>query len=233
MFARHFSNSYLEMISILIDNNASHANLQKCERNINKSLVEQNTMLKLILQSLETYACEKAQVVRKQAELQSEAASPVNDSIVHMQATSSADKGKSDCISSVAKENFPANCSGSAHKEKSPTDCVEQSIRDQWKEIRIKKHNEFLYLKPKGKSAGIPEKNLLPISDSKRSTVTGEAVTTTAGVDNHKGLKGSKGKINKGVSKLLKENRKGKVRALERFCSLATLTADDSMEKRS
>ena len=64
---------------------------------------------------------------------------------------SSAEKGKSDSISSVAKESSPTNCSGSAHKEKSPIDCAEQSIRDQWKEIRIKNHNEFLYLKSRGK----------------------------------------------------------------------------------
>ena len=94
--------------------------------------------------------------MQKRAELQSQAASPVNDAIVHIQATSSADKGKSDSISSVAKESFPADCSGSAHKEKYLTDWAEQIIRGQWKEIRIKKHNEFLYLKFREKSGGIP-----------------------------------------------------------------------------
>ena len=109
-----FLNSYSGMIGKLIDNNASLTNLLKCERNINKSLVEQNTMLQLRLKSLETHASENAQIEQKQAGLQSQATSPVNDSIVHMQATSSADKGKSDSISSVAKESSPTNCSGSA-----------------------------------------------------------------------------------------------------------------------
>ena len=63
------------------------------------------------------------------------------------QATSTADNGKSDCISSIARENFPTKSTCSAHKDKSATDCAEQSVRDQWNEIRIKKHNEFLYLK--------------------------------------------------------------------------------------
>ena len=107
MFARLFLNSYLGIISILIDNNESLANLLKCEGNINKSLVEQNTLLQLRLQSLEKHASENAQFVQKRAGLQSQAASPVNDSIVHIQATSSADKGKSDSISCVAKESFP------------------------------------------------------------------------------------------------------------------------------
>ena len=125
-----FLNSYLGMIGKLIDNNASLTNLLKCERNINKSLVEQNTMLQLRLHSLETHASENAQFVQKQAGLQSQAISPVNGSIVHMQSTSSADKGKSDSISSVAKESSHTNSSGSVHKEKSPIDCAKQSIRD-------------------------------------------------------------------------------------------------------
>ena len=79
-----FLNSYLGMIGKLIDNNASLTNLLKCERNINKSLVEQNTILQLRLQSLETHASENAQFVQKHAGLQSQAISPVNDSIVHI-----------------------------------------------------------------------------------------------------------------------------------------------------
>ena len=127
--------------------------------------------------------------MQKRAGLQSQATSPVNDSNVHAQATSNADNGESDCISSIAKENLPTNSTCSAHKEKSAIDCAEQSIRDQWKEIRIKKHNEILYLKSREKKEQESQEKISHQSSSdskqkiqsnssmkynlKRSTVTG------------------------------------------------------------
>ena len=102
-------------------------------------------------------------------------------------------------------------CSGSAHKEKSPIDCAEQSIRDQWKEIRIKKHNEFLYLKSREKKVEESQERLSRQSssdskqkiqsnsstkyNSKRSTNTGEAATIAKEVDKSKGSKRNKRKI--------------------------------------
>ena len=41
----HLLNFYLEMITKLIGNNTSLTNLLECKGNINKSVVEQNTML--------------------------------------------------------------------------------------------------------------------------------------------------------------------------------------------
>ena len=102
-------------------------NLLNTEIGISKDLTDQNTKLKLRIQSLETYVDEiinVEQAVRKTAESKvQESFLANNELIVPSQATSSADN------------------------RESSMDCTEQSIKDQWKEVRIKKHDEFVYLK--------------------------------------------------------------------------------------
>ena len=138
------SNSFLATINKLIDKNSLIQNLLHKEIGINKDLTNENMKLKLRIQSLEScvngiVTVEKA-VREPAAPNEQESFSANNDLIVPRQVTSVADNGES------------------------PTDCAEQNIKnikDQWKEVRIKKHKEFVFLKSLERKSWNPKKNML------------------------------------------------------------------------
>ena len=200
------------MISKLIDNDASLINLLKCERNIIKSLVEQNTMLQLRLQSLETDGSENAQFVQKRAGLQSQAASPVNDSIMHMQATlltkenliqlALLPRKASPLIAVVllTKKNLLLNAPNKAleiNGKKSELGSIINFI------INFRNPGRRKWRNPRKDSLANPlqtasnkiQSNSSIKYNTQRSTVTGEAATTATEVYRCKGSKRNRRKI--------------------------------------
>ena len=121
------ANPFLATINKLIDNNSLIQNLLNTEIGINKDLTDQNTELKLRIQSLENCLNEIANVKQ----------------VVHETAASKAPE----TLLANNESIVPEQITSSADNSESPMDCAEQSIKDQWEEVRIKKHNEFVYLK--------------------------------------------------------------------------------------
>ena len=155
------SNSFLGTINKLIDNNSLIQNLLNTEIGINKDLAEQNTELKLRIQSLETYVTNEIMKV-KQAVCET--------GVSKAQETFSANNELS----------VPLQVISSADNRESPMDCADQSIEDQWKEVRIKKHNEFVYLKSmERKKLESKERNVPPSETKQKAQPDLSPKTTT------------------------------------------------------